>query len=204
MHFGSCVLDVESRRLYRDGLEVSLPPRAVGLLKLLIEQAPKAVAKTELLDLLGPDTIVSEHALAKLVSDVRALIGDRAERPRVIRTLHGFGYALSAGAEHQPSLSARLTWANRDFPLREGENVIGRSRDVAVPIHASIVSRRHARIVVDQGSAHLEDLGSKNGTFVGSDRIILPRLLADGDIIKVGDHYLIYRTTTASAVTVTR
>ena len=182
-----------------------LPPRAVELLKLLIGQAPKAFTKTELLDLLGAGTVVSEQALAKLVSDVRALIGDTAKPPRIIRTIPGFGYACEVRSEDQPSpTSIRLTWANRDFPLREGENVIGRSRDVTVPIFTSIVSRRHARVTVRHGCAYIEDLGSKNGTYVGSERILGPRLLHDGDVITIGDYYLIYRTTAVTATTVTR
>ena len=201
----SCVLDVDSRLFSRDGIEVTLPPRAVELLKLLMDQAPKAFTKTELLDHLGADTAVSHHAVAKLVSDVRALIGDSAQRPGVIRTVPGFGYAFDVGIEDRATqTSARLTWANRDYPLHEGENIIGRSPDVDVPIYASIVSRRHARLVVHRGSAHLEDLGSKNGTFVGSERLVAPRLLRDGEVVRVGDYYLIYRTTAANADTVTR
>jgi len=173
------------------------------LLKLLIDRAAKALTKAELLDLLGRDTVASEHAVAKLVSDVRTLVGDSAQRPHIIRTIHGFGYALSAVEEEPSVMSARLTWANRDYGLHEGENIIGRSADVEVPLYASIVSRRHARLVVHHGSAHLEDLGSKNGTFVGSQRVLAPRLLRDGDVIRVGDFYLIYRTTTTGAVTVT-
>jgi hypothetical protein len=198
------VLDVQSRRLYRDGREVPLPPRAVELLKLLIDHAPKALTKTEVRDLLGSETVMSEHAVAKLVSDVRALIGDSAQPPSIIRTIHRFGYALSLVKDAPSVTSARLTWANRDFPLHEGENIIGRSADVDVPIYASIVSRRHARLVVHRGSAHVEDLGSKNGTFVGSERLAAPRLLRDGDVLRVGDYSLIYRMTAANAETVTR
>ena len=201
----SCVLDVDSRVFSRDGIEVPLPPRAVELLKLLMDEAPKAFTKTELLDRLGADTAVSHHAVAKLVSDVRALIGDGAHRPRIIRTVPGFGYAFDVDIEnHATRTPARLTWANRDFPLNEGENIIGRGSDVDVPIYASIVSRRHARLVVHRTSAYLEDLGSKNGTFVGEERIVEPRLLRDGDVIRVGDYYFIYRATSASSQTVTQ
>jgi DNA-binding winged helix-turn-helix (wHTH) protein len=205
IRFGSCVLDVDARLLHRDGSEVTLPPRALDLLKVLIEHAPKALTKAELLDLLWPDSYVSEDTLAKLVSDVRALIGDSGRRPTIIRTVHGFGYAFSAGVEGQPSgTSVRLTWAGHDFLLHEGENIIGRDPDVAVPINASIVSRRHARVMVHHGFAELEDLGSKNGTFVGSERVVETRSLHDGDVIKVGDYQMTYRTTSVGAATVTR
>lgn len=52
----------------------------------------------------------------------------------------------------------------RDFPLRPGENVVGREgADVALP--DKTVSRRHARVVVEEGGAvWLEDTGSTNGT----------------------------------------
>jgi pSer/pThr/pTyr-binding forkhead associated (FHA) protein len=50
--------------------------------------------------------------------------------------------------------------------LHDGENVIGREEDAAAWIESASVSRRHARIVVSGGTATLEDLGSKNGTFL--------------------------------------
>jgi len=48
------------------------------------------------------------------------------------------------------------------------------------------VSRRHARIRVAGGQATIEDLGSKNGTFVADRRVDSPMPLADGDVIRVG------------------
>ena len=50
----------------------------------------------------------------------------------------------------------------------EGENVIGRDPRSSVWVDASGVSRRHARILVSGDAVTLEDLGSKNGTFVGA------------------------------------
>ena len=46
--------------------------------------------------------------------------------------------------------------------------------------------RHHARIVIDRGHAHVEDLGSKNGTFVGGKPVTDARVLRDGDEIRVG------------------
>jgi pSer/pThr/pTyr-binding forkhead associated (FHA) protein len=48
------------------------------------------------------------------------------------------------------------------------------------------VSRRHARIRVQADSAVLEDLGSKNGTFLGGNRLTGPEELRDGDEIRFG------------------
>ncbi len=55
------------------------------------------------------------------------------------------------------------------------------------------VSRRHARIVVEGGKATLEDLGSKNGTFLRGERISSPRPLVDGDEILLGRVHMTFR-----------
>jgi hypothetical protein len=74
----------------------------------------------------------------------------------------------------------------REWPLPEGEHVIGRGDDVAIGIAARGLSRRHARIVVRHGRATLEDLESKNGTFCGDEAVTAPRVLRDGDVIHLG------------------
>jgi pSer/pThr/pTyr-binding forkhead associated (FHA) protein len=48
------------------------------------------------------------------------------------------------------------------------------------------VSRQHARLTIEGEVATLEDLGSKNGTFVGDERLSSPRVLRDGDEIRLG------------------
>ncbi len=48
------------------------------------------------------------------------------------------------------------------------------------------MSRRHARILVEHDRATIEDLGSKNGTFVRGQRISAPTPLAAGDVIRLG------------------
>ena len=48
------------------------------------------------------------------------------------------------------------------------------------------MSRRHARVVVTAEGTSLEDFGSKNGTFRGSERVSAPVRLVDGDAIHIG------------------
>jgi pSer/pThr/pTyr-binding forkhead associated (FHA) protein len=55
------------------------------------------------------------------------------------------------------------------------------------------MSRRHARIVVTNGEAILEDLGSKNGTHVNGSRVATPCRLADGDEVRLGGVILTFR-----------
>jgi len=94
---------------------------------------------------------------------------------------------------------------DRQFALPEGENVIGRDPAASVWIDKSSVSRRHARVLVTAGAAILEDLGSRNGTYVAGKRIRSPTKLSTGDSIKVGVTTLIFRSsrglgTTESAI----
>ena len=59
------------------------------------------------------------------------------------------------------------------------------------------VSRHHARIVVEGREASVEDLGSKNGTFVGATRVTARCRLADGDQIRLGSVVITFRIPSA-------
>ena len=72
------------------------------------------------------------------------------------------------------------------MPLLEGVTSIGRGPDADVRIPHEQVSRHHARIVLAAGEATIEDLQSRNGTFVAARRIAGPTKLADGDAITIG------------------
>jgi pSer/pThr/pTyr-binding forkhead associated (FHA) protein len=79
-----------------------------------------------------------------------------------------------------------LTGAGVELVLRQGENLIGRAPEAHIRIESPKVSRRHARIIVDGEAAVVEDLGSKNGTFVGDVRVTGPTPLANGDQLRLG------------------
>ena len=182
--FGEFVFDPGQRVVRRGAELVPIAPKAFQLLEMLIENRPNAVDRNVLYDALWPDTIVDEGNLKNLIGELRAALGDNAKRPRFIRTAARFGYAFM-GEVNAPVVL--LVYAGTVIPLGEGEHVIGRSGRVAVPIDSPLVSRRHARIVVAHGAATVEDLDSKNGTFVNSERIRAPRTLRDADEIKIAD-----------------
>jgi pSer/pThr/pTyr-binding forkhead associated (FHA) protein len=54
--------------------------------------------------------------------------------------------------------------------LMEGANVVGRAPAAAIVIDVRGGSRQHARILISDRSATLEDLGSKNGTILNGPR----------------------------------
>jgi DNA-binding response OmpR family regulator len=65
------------------------------------------------------------------------------------------------------------------------ELIIGRDEQCDVVIPERQVSRQHARIRQERGKYILEDLESKNGTFVNGQEITGPTSLQDGDEIQV-------------------
>jgi pSer/pThr/pTyr-binding forkhead associated (FHA) protein len=90
-------------------------------------------------------------------------------------------------------VSFRLKWMNGRLTLDEGEHVVGRDPDAEIFLNSDGVSRRHARIEISAERATIEDLGSKNGTFVGDQRVEGTRSLSDGDVIRVGSVKLTLR-----------
>jgi pSer/pThr/pTyr-binding forkhead associated (FHA) protein len=111
--------------------------------------------------------------------------------------VHRFGYAfcgeVSTGSGRESAFHCRLLWGDREIALARGENVLGRDPEAAVWIDLDSVSRRHARIVVEQEEATLEDLRSKNGTFLEGQKVTSPVRLGDGSRIKVGGASLLFR-----------
>lgn len=123
--FGDFVLDLDARELVRAGTPVSLSPKAFQLLGILVESQAKALSKTELQDRLWPGTFVVEKNLTNLVSEIREALGDDAEHPRFIRTVHRFGYAFREVTATQTRDAPRH---NLPAPLT---NFIGRVGEIA-------------------------------------------------------------------------
>ena len=187
---GECVIDTGSRQVLRHGREVSLSPKAFHLLLLLAKARPKALSKDELHSALWPDTFVVEANLSNIVGEIRAALGDPAREPRFIRTVHGYGYACCAATaadleEARPAVFW-LVFGDERISLSGGDNIVGRSADADVRLNVPGVSRRHANIVIEGEEAFVEDLGSKNGTFVGTERIDTRRPIGAHDDIVFG------------------
>ena len=200
---GETVFDGEARQLTRRGQEVHLSPKAFDLLRILIERRPRALSKSELHDLLWPTTFVSDVNLASLVAEIRDALGDSARQSTFVRTAHRFGYAFCGAvsavtepvnADGRPEIFCWLIHERRRLPLRLGENVLGRDLD-GIQIDSPTVSRHHARIVVTSVEAVLEDLASKNGTYLGARPVTTAVALKDGDTIRTGSVVFRFRMT---------
>jgi DNA-binding winged helix-turn-helix (wHTH) protein len=209
--FGDFTLDLATRQLRRQDRSIHLSPKAFDLLHMLVEQRPRLVSKDELIHRLWPDTFVSEVNLATLVAELRRILGEEAAHPRFIRTVHRHGYAFSGTATEESSRSQTeidflgshwVVWKGGQVRLVKGDNVLGRGRRVAVWLDSPTVSRRHARIVLTGPGATLEDLGSRNGTFLRGERVTSSVLLTDGDEIRIGSFLLEYRVNSGQATTI--
>ena len=212
--FGEITLDTDSRQVFRGQREVRVSPKALDLLGLLVASRPRALAKKELLERLWPTTYVSETSLATLIREVRDALGDDARNPRYVRTVHRFGYAFcGATTTELPDIEPRrsptglgcwLVWEAHQIPLQDGENILGREPEATAWLDAATVSRRHARIVISGNGATLEDLGSKNGTYLRGARVTGPSKLVDGDEIHIGSAVVRFRMTSAAGSTATQ
>lgn len=206
--FADCTLDTGARQLQRSGRPIHLSPKAFSLLALLVELRPRAVSKAELLEKIWPDVFVSEASLTRVVNEVRAAIGDSARRPRLVRTVHAFGYAFvgdALGEAGRPEARS-LCWfacGEQRFDLTSGERVIGRDADADVRLDSPRVSRRHARLAVDGARVVLSDLGSKNGTFVRGTRVDGDLELKPGDLVRIGPFSLVFTVAATGASTET-
>jgi DNA-binding winged helix-turn-helix (wHTH) protein len=178
--FAEFTLDTDERRLLEGARDVPLSPKGFDLLRVLIERRPKALSKDELLACLWPDTFVSENNLATVVADLRAALRDGAHNPRFVRTVYAYGYAFAGEAvEERPATPAiekgscrwRLIHDYREIPLHQAPRT---------PVHR----RRPSEI---------EDLGSKNGTWVGTVPATTALPVSHGDELRLGSIVLVVR-----------
>lgn len=211
LRFDDLTFDSETRQVWIGKNEVRLSPKAFDLLALLVAVRPKAVSKADIREHLWPGTFVSDSSLPSLVSELRDAIADHRRKPGLLRTLHGFGYAFQG--EQGPETTAGVTpndstaWligTTAEVALLPGENIIGREGDGLILVKSSTVSRRHARIAIDASGAVVEDLGSKNGTFVNDRRIDCATPVVDGDQIRIGSLLFTFRLSQGNETTETQ
>ena len=86
----------------------------------------------------------------------------------------------------------RLRFLLQEFNLPFGITIVGRGEDCQITLFDPSVSRQHARIIVDDQCAMIEDLKSRNGCRVNGKRIQGPTQLVEGDRIRIGTQELVF------------
>src|SRR5262249_29711978 len=110
LELGPVTFDTDRHQLFRGTEPVHLSTKAFALLALLVERRPKALSKDEIQQALWPDTFVSDTSLTTLVNEIRTVLGESARESRLIRTVHGFGYAFEGAARPASIPGYRLIW----------------------------------------------------------------------------------------------
>jgi DNA-binding winged helix-turn-helix (wHTH) protein len=200
---GDLTIDLDRRQVSLAGDDVRLSPKAYAFLQYLAERRPAAVSRQELYDVLWPDVFVSDSNLATIVAEVRRALNDDAKEPRYVRTVFGFGYAFAADRGQPAETPAiwRLIGGDVDLLLPAGETILGRGME-QLGRHG-VVSRAHAVVKIAADAATIEDLDSKNGTFVGGRRIHSATVIVDGDVVTLGKLRLIFRRIANASTTLT-
>jgi DNA-binding winged helix-turn-helix (wHTH) protein len=209
--FGEFELDVAAYVLRRAGQRIKLEKIPMEVLVLLVQKAGVLVNRTEIQAALwGSDVFVDQDAaINTAIRKIRRALGDDAEHPRFVETVVGKGYRFIASLETHDA-NARLkasrvdgggvssdrlrhhlpnylvTRGKREFVLDRDENLLGRDPEATVYIDHPSVSRRHARISIHSARAVLEDLKSRNGTFLDGRKVETPTDIHHGAIIGLG------------------
>ncbi len=101
IRFGVFEVDLRSGELRKQGLKIKLQGQPIQILALLLERPGELVTREELREKLWPaDTFVDfEHGLNAAIKKLRAALGDSADSPRFVETLHRRGYRFIASVE---------------------------------------------------------------------------------------------------------
>ncbi len=192
---GAWIVDPGNLLLSDGEQTLRIRPKVMDLLEIFAERPCEAWSKQELLDLLWPDVTVGDASLTVAVGELREALGDRADNPEYIETIPRRGYRLIA-CVRRSGIDRRVTsdsssgcWLvgfNGRFLLNEGTNIIGRAADADVHIPSAKVSRHHAQITVENERYVIEDLNSKNGTFLAGSKVKGSTPISHGDEIRLG------------------
>ena len=206
--FAEFELDLAAYVLRRPDGPLRLEKLPMEVLILLVQRAGTLVQRSEIQAMLWRPDVYVEHdsAINTAIRKIRRTLGDDAENPRFVETVVGKGYRFIGRIESHGSPQAQssanrrrssvqwqrvfpsysVTRGSQEFILEAGETVFGRDPAAGVYVDHPSVSRRHACIAIGSQGAVLEDLKSRNGTFVNGRRIEGPTSIDHGAIIGLG------------------
>ena len=154
-------LDTSNECLWRNDVQLSLPPKPFAVLRYMVENPGRLITHDELLDALWPETYVQPQVLRTYVLELRKTLGDEAGNPRYIQTLPKRGYCFVASVRDVESKSRRAAGANpRSDPKADDHStealgsLVGRDKEFAVLLdHLDALSAGVRRINFVTGEA---------------------------------------------------
>src|SRR5262245_31152743 len=117
--FGCFVMDPDKRLLYREGQLLSLAPKILETLLVLIENRGRVLSKDELLTKVWGDTIVEEVGLARNISILRKALGERPDEHQFIVTVPARGYQFVAGVHERTDSGKELPVDELSGPVKD-------------------------------------------------------------------------------------
>src|SRR5438132_11028611 len=107
--FGGFRLDLDNARLWRGAQAIALTPKAFEVLHYLVTHPDRLVSKDTLLDAVWPETAISDAVVRMAIGELRRALGDRAQAPRFIVTVHRRGYRFVAPVVAPPEGMSALS-----------------------------------------------------------------------------------------------
>ncbi len=152
IRFGGFELDVRAGELRRHGIRLPVHGRPLQLLAILLRSPGRLFTSEELRQELWPaDTFVDfEHGVRNAVARLRAVLGDTADRPRFIETLHRSGYRFVGEVEPPPSKRVQETISNPGaaVPSSQSGPRVNRLQVVLVALACLLATGVLARIYI--------------------------------------------------------
>jgi hypothetical protein len=93
---------------------------------------------------------------------------------------------LSVPRPVDAQIKVYLRFGEHDVELANGETLLGRGPKSTIVLDDALVSRTHAKIVVENGAVTIEDMGSANGVLVNGERLDKKRTLVNADRVVLG------------------
>ncbi len=122
LFFGDFLIDTAERRLWRDGSEVQIAPKAFEVLAFLATHADQLVLREQLMKEIWPGTFVDDHALSFQIAEARKVLSDDPKNPTYIETRPRRGYRFMApvrSEEAQPAEFQRTEPPRQAAPASE-------------------------------------------------------------------------------------
>ncbi len=181
--FESFGLDTSNECLWRNGVQISLPPKPFAVLRYLVEHPGRLVTHDELLDALWPETYVQPQVLRTYMLDLRRALGDDAARPRFIQTLPKRGYCFVAPVVDRPGME-RGTAQVAAMEAAKTTGIVNRETELAtLDAQAQLAAMGQRQVVFVTGGAGIGKTALVD-VFCQQARLAMAAIVARGQCVE--------------------